>query len=134
MEYRTILTYCLIILLFFVDAICPVCRKACSGSFREHAVLCKELPSFKHRHDIVRYVLYDTCRRAGISAKKEAFVDFLTDPLNGKSALRSADVLVFRWVGEKHACVDLNGVSFLVDLSSGGFIVGHVASALKAAS
>ncbi|GJT92818.1 putative reverse transcriptase domain-containing protein [Tanacetum coccineum] len=71
-------------------------------------------------------------KRAGISAKKEALVNFLTDPSDGRSILRPADVLVFGWVGGKHACVDLTGVSPLVGLSSRGFIVGQ--AALKAAS
>ncbi|GKE30490.1 putative reverse transcriptase domain-containing protein, partial [Tanacetum coccineum] len=113
-EYRTILKYRLMIPLFPVDAICPVCRKACLDSFGEHAVHCKELPGFKYRHDMVRDVLFDICRRAGISAKKEAPVNFLTDPSNGRSTLSPADVLVFGWVGGKHACVDLTGVSPLV--------------------
>nr|GFB46026.1 hypothetical protein [Tanacetum cinerariifolium] len=43
---------------------------------REHAVHCKELPGFKYRHDMVRDVLFDICRRVGISAKKEAPVNF----------------------------------------------------------
>ncbi|GJS63875.1 hypothetical protein Tco_0678439 [Tanacetum coccineum] len=75
-EYRTILKYRLMIPLFLVDAICPVCRKACLDSFGEHAVHCKELPGFKYRHDMVRDVLFDICSRAGISAKKEAPVNF----------------------------------------------------------
>ncbi|GKD68631.1 hypothetical protein Tco_1322721 [Tanacetum coccineum] len=70
--------------------------------------------------------------RAWISAKKEAPVNFLTDPSNGRSTLRPADVLVFGWVGGKHACVDLTGVSPLVGLSSRGFTAGQ--AALKAAS
>nr|GEY34823.1 RNA-directed DNA polymerase, eukaryota [Tanacetum cinerariifolium] len=41
----------------------------------------KELPGFKYRHDLVRDVLYDVLKRAGISSKKEAPVNFLTDPL-----------------------------------------------------
>nr|GEU69496.1 auxilin-like protein [Tanacetum cinerariifolium] len=57
-EYRTILKYRLGISLFFVDAICPVCRKACLNSFGEHAVHCKELPVFKYRHDMVMDVLF----------------------------------------------------------------------------
>ena len=77
-------------------------------------------------------VLFDICRCAGISAKKEAPVNFLTDPLDGRSTLRRAYVLVFRWVGGKQACVDLTGVSPLVGLSSRGFTVGQ--AALKAAS
>ncbi|GKE57655.1 hypothetical protein Tco_1496840 [Tanacetum coccineum] len=131
-EYRTILKYRLMIPLFPVDAICPVCRKACLDSFGEHAVHCKELPGFKYRHDMVRDVIFDICRRVGISAKKEAPVNFLADPSDGRSTLSPADVLVFGWVGGKHACVDLTWVSPLVELSSKGFIAGQ--AALKAAS
>ncbi|GJR67772.1 retrovirus-related pol polyprotein from transposon TNT 1-94 [Tanacetum coccineum] len=71
-KYRTILKYRLMIPLFPVDAIYSVCRKACLDSFGEHAVHCKELPRFRYRHDMVRDVLFDICRRSGISAKKEA--------------------------------------------------------------
>nr|GEV93931.1 GDP-fucose protein O-fucosyltransferase [Tanacetum cinerariifolium] len=93
--------------------------KACLDSFGEHAVHCKELPRFKYRHDMVRDVFFDICKRDGISAKKEAHVNFLTDPFDGRSTFRpAADVLVFGWVGGKHACVDLTGVSPLVGLSS----------------
>ncbi|GJR20683.1 reverse transcriptase domain-containing protein [Tanacetum coccineum] len=105
----------------YVDAICPVCRKTCLDSFGEHAVHCKELTEFKYRHDMVRDVFFDICRCAGISANKEAPVNFLTDPSDGRSTLRPADVLVFGWVGGKHACVDLIGVSPLVGLSSRDF-------------
>ncbi|GKA80420.1 hypothetical protein Tco_0787016 [Tanacetum coccineum] len=77
-EYLIILKYRLMIPLFPVDAICPVCCKACLDSFGEHAVHCKKLSGFKYRHDMVRDVLFDICRRAGISAKKEAPVNFLT--------------------------------------------------------
>nr|GEX23007.1 ribonuclease H-like domain-containing protein [Tanacetum cinerariifolium] len=117
-EYRTIIKYRLIFPLFSIDAICPVCRKTCLDSFGEHAVHCKELPGFKYRHDMVRDVLFDICRRDGISTKKEAPVNFLTNPLDERSTLRPADVLVFGWVGGKHACVDLTGVSTLVELNS----------------
>ncbi|GJR19033.1 hypothetical protein Tco_0967560 [Tanacetum coccineum] len=56
-------------------------------------------------------VLFDICRRGGISTKKEAPVNFLTDLSDGKSTLRPADVLVFVWVRGKHVWVDLTGVS-----------------------
>ncbi|GJU97879.1 putative reverse transcriptase domain-containing protein [Tanacetum coccineum] len=130
-EYRTILKYRLMIPLFLVDAICPVCRKACLDFFREHAVHCKELPGFKYYHDMVRGVLFDICRRAEISTKKEAPVNFLTDPLDGRLTLRPANILVFGWIGGKHTYVDLTGVSPFVGLSCWGFTMGHVA--LKAA-
>ncbi|PWA88499.1 hypothetical protein CTI12_AA120320 [Artemisia annua] len=104
-EYHTILKYHLMIPLFPVDEIYPVCRKAC-------------LDSFENMH-------------VGISAKKEAPVNFLTDLLDGRSTIRLGDDLVFRWVGGKHAYVDLTGVYPLMVLSSRGFTVGR--AALKAA-
>ncbi|GJZ90209.1 ankyrin repeat-containing domain, PGG domain protein [Tanacetum coccineum] len=63
-------------------------------------------------------------RRVVISAKKEAPVNYLTNPSDERSTLRPADVLVFGRVERKHACVDLTGVSPLVGLSSRGFTVG----------
>ncbi|KAF5811722.1 putative exostosin [Helianthus annuus] len=131
-EYRTILKYRLMIPLFPVDEVCHVCHKACLDSFGEHAVHCREIPGFKYRHDLVRDVLFDIFRCAGISAKKEAPVNFLTDPLEGRSIIRPADILVFGWVGGKHACVDLTGVSPLVGLGGSAFTVGQ--ATLKAAS
>ncbi|KAJ0797665.1 putative exostosin [Helianthus annuus] len=131
-EYHTILKYRLMIPLFPVDKVCPVCHKVCLDSFGEHAVHCREIPGFKYRHDLVRDVLFDIFRCAGISAKKEAPVNFLTDPLEGRSTLRPADILVFGWVGGKHACVDLTGVSPLVGLGGSAFTVGQ--ATLKAAS
>ncbi|GKA48095.1 hypothetical protein Tco_0741053 [Tanacetum coccineum] len=83
-------------------------------------------------HDLVRDVLYDVLKRAGISSRKEAPVNFLTDPLEGRSTLRPADILVFGWAGGKHACVDLTGVSPLVGLRDNGFVAGQ--AALKAES
>nr|GFB25340.1 putative reverse transcriptase domain-containing protein [Tanacetum cinerariifolium] len=118
--------------LFPVDAICLVCRKACLYSFGEHAVHCKELLGFKYRHYMIRDVLFDICRHVGISAKKEAPINFLTDPSDGRSKLRSANILVFGWVGRKHACVDLTRVSPLIGLSSRGFTAGQ--ATFKAAS
>jgi hypothetical protein len=126
-EFRAILKYRLMIPLFPDDAPCPVCRKACLDSFGEHAVHCRDLPGFKYRHDFVRDVLFDILKRAGISAKKEAPVNFLTDPRDGRSSLRPADILVFGWERGKHACVDLTGVSPLVGLREQGFIAGEAA-------
>ncbi|MCI28228.1 auxilin-like protein, partial [Trifolium medium] len=68
----------------------------------------------------------------GVYVKKETPVKFLTDPQEVRSTLRPADVLVYGWIGRKHACVDLIGVSPLVGLMTGDFIVGQ--ATLKAAS
>jgi hypothetical protein len=77
-------------------------------------------------------VLFDIFRRARISVKKEAPVNFLTDQQERRSTLHLADVLVYEWVGGKHACVDLTEVFPLVGLGIGNFTVGQ--TALKAAS
>nr|GEV49537.1 putative reverse transcriptase domain-containing protein [Tanacetum cinerariifolium] len=81
---------------------------------------------------ILKDVLCDVLKRAEISSKKEAPVNFLTDALEGRSTLRPADILVFGWAGRKYACVDLTGVSPLVGLRDNGFVVGQ--AALKAES
>ncbi|GJV58256.1 hypothetical protein Tco_1459261 [Tanacetum coccineum] len=73
--------------------------------FGNIAVHCKELPRFKYRHDMVRDVLFDICKRVGISAKKEAHVNFLTDPSDERSTLKPAKVLIFGWVEGKHAII-----------------------------
>ncbi|GJR85649.1 hypothetical protein Tco_0209660 [Tanacetum coccineum] len=70
-------------------------ENACLPSFKEHAINCKELSGFKYRHDMVRDALFDICRRFGISAKKEAFANFLIDPSDG----RSTDWLSFLVIG-----------------------------------
>lgn len=131
-EYRAVLKYRLMIPMFPVDEPCPICKKACLDKFGEHALHCKELPGFKYRHDLVRDVLWDVLRRAGISAKKEAPVNFLTDPLDGRSTLRPADILLFGWAQGKHACIDLTGVSPLVGLRDSVFVAGQ--ALLKAES
>ncbi|PNX61115.1 auxilin-like protein, partial [Trifolium pratense] len=64
--------------IFHVDEVCPVCRKACLNRFGEHAVHCRELPCYKYRHDLVRDVFFDVFKRAGVSVKKQAPVNLLT--------------------------------------------------------
>jgi len=105
--------------------VCPVCCKACLDTFGEHVVHWKELPDFKYKHVFVRDVLFNIFRRAGVSVKKEASVNFLTDLLDRISTLRPADVMVYKWVGGKHACVVLIGVSPLVGSGVKHFMVGQ---------
>ncbi|GJX69127.1 hypothetical protein Tco_0304854 [Tanacetum coccineum] len=89
-------------------------------------------PKMKKSSIYENIVIHSFDCHAGISAKKKAPVNFLTDSSDGRSTLRSADVLVVGWVGGKHVCMDLTGVSSLVGLSGRGLKVGQ--TALKAAS
>ncbi|GKA55763.1 hypothetical protein Tco_0754835 [Tanacetum coccineum] len=107
-EYHTILKYRLMIPLFPVDAICLVCRKACLDSFGNMQFIVKN-------------------SQASSTDTIWLGTSFLTYKIH-----TMADILVFGWVGGKHACVDLIGVSPLVGLSSRGLTVGE--AALKAAS
>ena len=52
-------------------------------------------------------------------------MNFLTDPLDKRSTLRPAYMMVYGWVGEKHAYVDLTEVSPLVGLGVEPFTVGQ---------
>nr|GEZ20429.1 putative reverse transcriptase domain-containing protein [Tanacetum cinerariifolium] len=136
-EYRTILKYRLMIPLFSVDVICFVCRKACLDSFGEHAVHCKNISGFKYRHDMVREVLFEICRRTRISAKKEAPVNFLTGPSNGRSTLRPADVLAALKAASckvtKHekACIENQHVFIPFAFDTFGFLASEAVELLN---
>ena len=120
------------ILLFSIDEVCPIWSKMCRDTFEEHAVLRKEFSGFKYIHEFVRDDFFGIFRRTEVSMKKEAPVNFLTDPLDRRSTLRHADVMVYGRVGEKHACVELTEVSPLVRLGVRAFTVGQ--TTLKDAS
>lgn len=72
-----------------------VCCKTCLDAFRVHTVLCKKLLSFKYMHDFVRDVIFYIFRWARASMKKEAPLNFLTDPQEGKLTLKPIDMLMY---------------------------------------
>jgi len=98
--------------LFSIDEVFLVCRKMCLDTFGEHAVHCKEF-----------FVIFYIFKQTGVPGK-EAHVNFLANPLDRRSTLRPADIMVYGWVGEKHGCVDLTWVSPLVGLGVRAFTVG----------
>jgi hypothetical protein len=61
------------------------------------------------------FLCFKACKN---TCEKKEFVNCLTDPHKGRSTLRPADVVVYGWVGGKHACarVDLTGVLSLAGL------------------
>jgi len=115
-KYHIILKYRLMIPLFSIDEVCHVYRKACLNTFGEHVVHCKELVGLS------THTTFWGC----------TFRYIQSDPLDRRSTLKPADVMVYEWVRGKHACVDLTKVSPLVGLGVGPFTVGQ--AALKAAS
>ncbi|KAL6547310.1 hypothetical protein OROMI_023031 [Orobanche minor] len=134
-EYRTTLKYRLMIPIFPVDETCIVCRKACLDTFGEHVVHCRELLGFKYRHDMVRDVLFDVFRRAGVSAKKEAPVNFLTDPLEGsggftagQAALKAASCKVAK---HEKTCMENQHAFMPFAFDTFGFLVPEVVDLIK---
>lgn len=105
--------------LFHIDEVFLICRKGCLDTFGERTIHCRELPSFKYRHDLVRDIMFDIFRRVEISMKKETNVNFLINPCEGRSKLRPSDVLVYGWIGEKHVCKHLTRLSPVVRLKTG---------------
>jgi len=59
--------------------------------------------------------------------KKEMLVNFLTNLQERRLTLKPTNILVYKWVGGKQVCVDLTGVSPLVGLGTGFFVVGQAA-------
>jgi hypothetical protein len=49
-------------------------------------------------------------------------VNFLTDPKEERYTLRPTNVMIYKWIEEKYACVDLIRVSPLVELAIESFI------------
>ena len=123
-EYRIILRYRYMILLFSINEVCHVYHKTCMDTFEEHVVHCKKHYGFKYIHDFVRDIFFDIFRRTRVSMKNEASVNFLADPIDRRSTLKLANFIVYICVGGKHACVDLTGVSPLVGLGVGAFTLG----------
>jgi hypothetical protein len=66
--------------------------------------------------------------------KKETSVNFLIDPLDGRSTRRPVGVMMYEWVGGKHLCVDLTKVSRLMGLRVVTFTVGQAILKLKVTS
>jgi len=88
----------------------------------------RSFSGFKYIHDFVMDVLFDIFRRAGVSVKnRRLWTSSLTHQIEDWHLGRPTNVMVYKWVEGKHACVDLTGVSPLV-----WFVVGH--ATLKATS
>ena len=75
MEYRTILRYRLMILLFSIHEVCYVCRKACLDIFWENVVHSTELSDLKYKFDFDRDALFNIFRQTEVFVKRETSVN-----------------------------------------------------------
>ncbi|KAL8235957.1 hypothetical protein R6Q59_017038 [Mikania micrantha] len=82
-------------------------------------------------HDLVRDISWDVLKRAVISSKKEALVNFLTDTLEGGLLYGLQIFLVFGWEGGNTRVWTLQECPLLL-LRNNGFVGSH--AAIKAES
>lgn len=95
-----ILMYYLIITLFSIDEVCLVCRKACLNTLESTQFIVENVQDSNTWHEFVRDVLFYIFRWAKVSTKKNAFVNFLTDPHERRLTFRPPNVLLNGYVGE----------------------------------
>lgn len=100
--YVYILQYRFMISLFFINEVYCISVKMYLNIFGEHAINCKEFPDFKYKLDFIRDATFYIYRRTKVFVKNEAPVSFLFYLLVGRSTLRSAYVMMCRWVSGKH--------------------------------
>jgi len=111
LKYRIILKYGIMITLFSIDDGCPICRMACLDTFGEYVVHFRSFSTSNICMTLLEmsFLIY----LGGREMKTKTSVNFFRDSLDGRSTIRQIDVKVYRWVGGKHACVDLIGFHHL---------------------
>ncbi|XP_026414010.1 uncharacterized protein LOC113309718 [Papaver somniferum] len=124
-QFRSVLSYRFGIPLFGKDNTCSSCNRHMEV-FRDHALHCASDIRPKLRHNLVRNVLADMCYKAGVAARKEAVLGFLSD---NATSLRPADILVYTWEDGKDVCMDIIGVSPFTSASTRDLSSGHAISA-----
>lgn len=87
------------ILLFYIDEVCPVFHKTCLDTFEKDVIHYKKLLGFKY-NVFFRDVIFDMFSCLGVSIKKKAHVSSLTAPNERILTLRPTDVLVYKWIKE----------------------------------
>ena len=108
---------------------CALCPDKMLDPLGHHATTCKRGGDVVFRHNKLRDILAETCRRAHFSVQVEAGCNLTSD----HSHSRPADVLISNWVlGETAAC-DLSVTSLLNSkiLSEAGVTAGAAAHATE---
>ncbi|XP_026399180.1 uncharacterized protein LOC113295035 [Papaver somniferum] len=125
-QFRYVLCYRLGIPLFVENGLCSSCSKS-MDIFGDHALHCDKDVGIKLRHDFVRDIVADICYKAGVPARKEVSLGFLSDDDKG---LRPADILVLNWENGKVVCMDVTGVSPFTGDGIRSFVPGKAISSV----
>nr|GEV08505.1 putative reverse transcriptase domain-containing protein [Tanacetum cinerariifolium] len=129
-KYRIVLEYRLMIPLIPVDAIFPVCCKACLDSFGEHVVHCNELPRFKYRHDMVRDVLLDIWNHVCVDLTRVSPLVGLSSRgfTAGQDALKAASCKVTK---HEKTCIENQHVFIPFAFGTFGFLAPELVELLS---
>ena len=108
---------------------CALCPDKMLDPLGHHATTCKRSGDVVFRHNKLRDILAETCRRAHFSVQVEAGCNLTSD----HSHSRPADVLISNWVLGKTAACDLSVTSPLYSkiLSEAGVTAGAAAHATE---
>lgn len=123
-QFRSVLCYRFGILLFVDNGMCSSCNRS-MDIFGDHALHCAKDVGLKFRHDLVRVITVDICYKAGVSARKEVSLGFLSDD---DRDLRLADILVLNWQNGQDVCMDVAGVSPFTGEGVQAFVSGKAIS------
>eukprot|EP00731_Ephydatia_muelleri_P018894 Em0011g934a len=110
-------------------SICALCPDKMLDPLGHHATTCKRGGDVVFRHNKLRDILSETCRRAHLSVQVEAGCNLTPD----HSHSRPADVLISNWVLGKTAACDISVTSPLNSniMSEAGVTAGAAAQATE---
>lgn len=92
-QFSVVLQYRLGVPFFEAKSSCSIYAKH-MDIYSDHAIHCASEVGPKFRHDMVRDVVADICYKAGVAARKEVSLGFLS---NNENTLKPADVMVYNW-------------------------------------
>lgn len=123
-HFRDVVCYRLGIPIFRTVEVCACCKRK-MDAFGDHALHCASEVGAKFRHDFVRDVVADICYKAGVAARKEVALGFLSEE---GQALKPVYLLVYNWMNGLDVCFDVTRVSPFSGYSGRAFVPGAAIS------
>ncbi|KAL5707554.1 hypothetical protein ACHQM5_018444 [Ranunculus cassubicifolius] len=120
--FRSVIGYRLGISFFINNPVCPSCKLERIDEFGDHALHCAAEIGVKHRHDLVRDLLFDLCRCAGVPSRKGVSLHCISEDVGN---LRPADILLTCWEQGRDVCMDITGVSPFFRSGFNSFVSGQ---------
>lgn len=104
---------------------CSICGKD-MDIYGNHALHCANAVVPKYRHDLVCDIISDMCYKAGVVARKEISLGFLSSDSAGEA--KHADILVYNREDGKDVFFDVTVVSPFTSARTRNYTPGHAIS------